>query len=210
MTSRFGFRFAIAAAALFSLGAPLRAQAGGATTAHPVTMTLKTVTQMTTGSGDSKPDKVTGTVKDVFELCTGAPATKTQGIYFFINCGFPNDNTIAAIETNPLGLIATVGEVSFDLLRGVQTTKSGGATLKAVTVPVEVTIDCAGSTTTATMEGIMDLTFSDLAGQDCLDSAKVKLTGSGHSTVPGDFIIDDGSQFQAKKRSASISSFPPP
>jgi len=28
--------------------------------------------------------------------------------------------------------------------------------------------------------------------------------------VPGDFIIDDGSQFQAKKRSASISSFPPP
>ena len=210
MTSNSVTRLASVASAFFALAIPLRSQAGGAiVTAHQLAITFKTVSQAQSSAGDDKPGKFTASTNDIFESCVGTPPTKTQGIYLFIDCADPNNNTIAAIDTQPmLTTLALLGSITFDLNSGVQTTKQLAIT--ASTVPAQIALSCNGALTTADVFGIVNVKFAALASTICPDSLTVKIIGTGSNPVPGDFIIDNGSSFNAKKRAAGISTFPPP
>jgi hypothetical protein len=198
------------AALLCSLAIPLRADAGGATTAHQLTMTIKGSAQGTNNSGDGINDRATGSIKDVFALCTESLPTKTQGVYLFLNCDALNDNLIAAVETDPFTGLQEVGSVDFDLANQIVTTKSGDT--KLITVPVAISLNCNGGALVVEASGIMDIKYSPLAaGPICPLSATLKITGVGTSNsglIPDSFILDDGSSVKAKNRSGAISSFP--
>jgi hypothetical protein len=172
------------------------------------------VSQTTVRSGDDRPDVFVATAKDVFKACVGASPTKTQGVYFFINCdpfsmAF-NEIDSVDLSTQPPTRLATVGSITFeDPL--IDSTK--GMIRKTAKVPVSITIDCNNThTTTAVLHGIMSLKYSPLAPVNaCVDSGKVSLVGSGSSNLPGvpaTFIVDNGSGITVKKRSPTITSFP--
>ena len=205
MTSRL---FGLAAIAALALAAPLQAQAGGATTAHKLSISLHAVAQTTNGHGDNVPDKTTADANDVFKACVGTKPAKDEGVYLFLNCTDLTDNVIAAIDTNPLFDTAVqVGSVDFDLGHMVTTTSNG--VRKSATVPVTISISCDGATTTATLNGIMTMNFSALGAADsCPLNAKVNVTGTGHDPGPGDFIVNQGSAISAANRSGAIASFP--
>lgn len=201
MTSNLVTRLAVMASASFVLGIPLRSQAGGPTFVHPVAITLKTVSQATTGSGELKPDPFTAKSNAIFEVCQGTAPTKTQGIFLLLNCDGLG-NSIVAAETDPtFQILQTVGEMFFDMDFFVQTTKK--MTTKSASVPVGITLDCNGSTTTVQLRGIMDLKYAintaPIGPAACVESGKVKVVGSGSSPGPGDFLVDDGSSISFKK-----------
>jgi hypothetical protein len=57
----------------------------------------------------------------------------------------------------------------------------------------------------------MEVKFSEVGGEACPESGKVKLTGLGYSTSgPGAFLVNEGSTLTAKKRSSTLTSGPPP
>jgi hypothetical protein len=173
-------------------------------------MTVKGLSQTTNNSGDDKFDRTTGHVDDVFALCTETSATKTQGVYLFLNCTDLNDNLIAAVETDPLGGIAIVGELDFDMAHRVDSETKGD--LKSSSIPVTVSINCNGGALVVEGHGVMDIKWSALsAGGICPLSGSLKLTGAGTGNsgqTPPSFIVDDGSSISIKNRSGSISSFP--
>ena len=205
-------RFGVGVALIgLALSLPLQARAGGVvTTAHQLTVSLHTLSQATNNSGDDVADKVNANQKDVFTQCVGSSPAKDEGIYLFLNCADLTDNTIAAIDTNPLFDTAViVGSVDFDLAHMVRKEKNG--VLQSATVPVQVHLNCAGGTTTADVSGIMSMTFSPLGGNPaCPLSAKVSVVGTGHNPAPGDFIINNGSSISVGKRSGAVTTFPPP
>jgi hypothetical protein len=221
MTSRLCLR--ISAGLLFALAAS-GANAGGPITAQQLSLSLKSVSQTDTNSGDQKPGKHTANTKEVFEACMGnsTPPTKTQGIYLFLDCNAlnvgtdPVTGTILAIDTAvlPPTALATVGTLTIHTDFGVLTTKSGGAKPTSVTVPVEVAIDCNASATTAELVGVMTMKLSLLGVSDfCPDSGSIKLLGAGNTEDlvtmnPIDFIVDNGSTIGVKKRSADITAIP--
>jgi hypothetical protein len=210
MTSNPGICFGIAAAALFALAAPSRANAGGPIiTAQQLAITLKTVSQTDTSSGNLKPDNFTAKTNDIFAACVGTPPTKTQGIYLFLNCSdLSVGGTILAIETQPLTSLAAVGTMAIDTDLLVATTKDAGMTRTSAIAPVEISISCNGGATTAEFFGVMSLKFSALGSAVCPDSGQVKILGAGHNTPPGDFIVNSGSSIAVKKRAAGISTIP--
>jgi hypothetical protein len=187
---------------MFALALPLRARAGGPTLVYPVAITLKTISQTTTNSGDSKPDPFTAHAKAVFEACQEATPSKTQGIFVLWNCDGLG-NSIVAAETEPtFQILQTVGEMFFDMDHLVRTTKK--LTTKSASVPVAITLDCNSSTTTVQIRGIMDVKFAaNTSGMGapivCPESAKVKVVGSGHNSGVGNFVVDDGSSITIKK-----------
>ena len=202
--SRFGLAFALVA-----FGSPLAASAGAAPiTAHPLRMTIKVVAQTVNSNEDQTPDKVTADVKDVFEECRGAPPENDQAVYLFLNCANLNDNTILAIDTDPVAALEEIGSIDFDLVNAVNTTKEG--ILKAKTLPVDIELTCNGNTAIE-VTGIMDLKFSELSPVNaCPESGSVKITGVGDTpSAGGRFLVDDGSSISVKKRSASILTVPP-
>ncbi|HTO06729.1 MAG TPA: hypothetical protein VMR86_06695 [Myxococcota bacterium] len=175
-------------------------------------MTLKLASQGESNSGDGRMDRTSLDVKDVFEVCTGARPTKTQGIFLFMNCGELTNNTIAAIDTQPFGELAPVGGLS---LNGplISVTKNGDT--KSVTMPATLQISCdAGMGGLALIApGVLTLKYSALGGTTCPESATLKVTGSGGSSsvgLPGSFIVDDGTAVKAKNRDGAIASFPVP
>jgi hypothetical protein len=188
--------------AAFALALPLGARAGGPTFVHPVAITLKTVSQTTTNSGDLKPDPFTAKTVAVFEACQEATPTKTQGIFLMLNCDGLG-NSIVAAETSPtFQILQTIGEVFFDMDFFVQTTKN--LDTKSASVPVAITLDCNGSTTTVQLRGIMDLKYGpNTSGVGapvvCPVSGAVKVVGSGVNSGVGDFLVDDGSSITIKK-----------
>lgn len=193
-----------------ALATPLVASAGtGPITAHPLSIKLKTVTQMSITKGNDRPDNGTANQKDVFESCVASSPTKTQGVYLFMNCADPTINMIAAIDTDPLFDTAVfVGTVLIDTNHGVGTVKNG--VLTKVIVPVEVQLNCNGGLTQVDAHGILNMKFSALDTSDaCPQSGSITFTGTGTDPGPGDFIVNEGSSITIKNRSGAISSFPP-
>ncbi len=209
MTSKLEFCFGIAAAILVAAVPPGHA-GGGIVTAHPLSITLKTVSQTTNEKGEHRPDPFTAKTGDVFNACVGRPPSKTEGIYLFLNCtSLDLPNEIDAIDTQPLTKRASVGTVSFDTTFKVFADKKG--TLKSVSLPVTITIDCTANsvTTTAEFHGTMDLNYTPVGTTTsvCPMSGKVKVTGTAVG-APGNTIVDDGSSITIKNRSASITTLP--
>jgi hypothetical protein len=180
---------------------PLRASAGGPTTAHKVTITLKTISQTTNSKGDGQPDKVSAKTSDVFAACVGHSPSKTEGIYLFLNCGDPNlsTGTIEAMDTQPLTDLGQVGTLTSDTEFVVVSTKGGGATRTAVSVPVQISISCNAGGTTADLFGIMNVKYSTLGTTSCPNSVSLKVVGTGFNDPPGDFTVGDGSSVSAKR-----------
>jgi hypothetical protein len=204
-------RFGVLALVGLVLASPLQARAGGVvTTAHQLSISLHTLSQTTNSKGDDIGDKVNASQKDVFTQCVGTAPAKDEGIYLFMNCADLTDNTIAAIDTNPLfDTKVIVGSVDFQMANMVR--KEKGGVLQSATVPVEIQLNCTGGTTTADVFGIMSLTFSTLgANPACPLSGKVDVIGSGHSPSPGNFIVNNGSAISVGKRSGAVTTFPPP
>jgi hypothetical protein len=188
----------------FALVFALPLVASAQTTVHKVKLSIKGLGQMTNDANDLKPDPFGANVKDLFEICTGAPAASDEGVYLFINCEDLNDNVIAAIDTNPLALIETLGSVSLDLGDAVLKTKNQD--LKSVSVPAEISIDCGEAELSAF--AILDVNFKDLEGEACPNTAQGKMIGTGEADEP--FIVDQGSSINAGTRSGSINVFPAP
>lgn len=203
-------RLALCGALCFGFAGLAKAQA--VVTAHKMTISLKTLSEMTTNSGDDRFDRVNANTNQLFEACVGHPPTRTQGIYLFIDCSDPDNNQIAAVETQPLTLLSSVGSIDFDNNPNlfVRSTSNHGTVLKSASVPAEITLDC-GAPAMASLRGIVDVNYK-LLGQDyCPNSAAVKAVGSGSSSLAGgDFIVDDGTSLQAKPRVGGITTFPPP
>ncbi len=202
-------RFALCACMCFAFAGMASAQA--VVTGHKMSISLKTASQMTNNSGDLKLDRVTVNTNDLFEACVGDPATKTQGIYLFINRNDLDDNRIVAVETQPLTELAEVGSIDFDDDADlfVKSTSNHGATLKSASIPAEIEIDC-GPTALAQLHGIVDLNYKALGQEMCPNTASVKAVGKGSSTLAGgDFIVDDGTSLSAKSRAGGITTFPP-
>ncbi len=187
----------------FALVFALPWAASAQVTAHQVTIKLAGIGQMTNNE-DLKPDKFSANWKDVFEACTGLPPERDQAIFLFIDCANLNSNMIAAMDTDPVALIANIGSVNLNLGDLVRNEKNG--VLQSAFVPASVEIDCAG----AAIEGfgILDVKFKDLEGEQCPNSASVKLVGTGEAEEA--FIVGNGSTLNAKKRTAAFSNqFPP-
>jgi len=132
----FGTRLRSTLAAALVLATPLPALAGGAETAHPLSLTLKLAGQTTDKAGDDVVGKLTVKSIDVFEGCTGiSTPTKTEGLYLFINCADPNSNEIDAVDTSgtptsPPTLLASVGSV--DIGAPVIDTQKAGSTTAVI------------------------------------------------------------------------------
>jgi hypothetical protein len=187
------------------------ASAQAVVTGHKMTISLKTLSQMTNSSMDLKFDRVNVNTNDLFEACVGDPPTKTQGIYLFIDCSNLDNNVIAAVETQPLLELAEVGHIDFDdnANLNVKSTSNHGTTLKSASIPAEIELDC-GLTAQATLHGIVDINYKALGQDICPNSAAVKAVGTGSSTLAGgDFIVDDGTSFSVKTRAGGIVTFPP-
>ncbi|HXX48478.1 MAG TPA: hypothetical protein VEN47_09635 [Myxococcota bacterium] len=214
----FGTRLRSTLAAALVLATPLPALAGGAETAHPLSLTLKLAGQTTDKAGDDVVGKLTVKSIDVFEGCTGiSTPTKTEGLYLFINCADPNSNEIDAVDTSgtptsPPTLLASVGSV--DIGAPVIDTQKAGSTT-AVIAPVKVNISCNGGDTTATLFGILNLKFSPLmVGGSCPFSGGMKIVGFGQDpnvqTPDNEFLVNDGSSLSIGKRSSTITTLPVP
>jgi len=214
----FGTRLRSTLAAALALATPLPALAGGAETAHPLSLTLKLAGQTTDKAGDDVVGKLTVKSIDVFEGCTGiSTPTKTEGLYLFINCADPNSNEIDAVDTSgtptsPPTLLASVGSV--DIGAPVIDTQKAGSTT-AVIAPVKVNISCNGGDTTATLFGILNLKFSPLmVGGSCPFSGSMKIVGFGQDpnvqTPDNEFLVNDGSSLSIGKRSSTITTLPVP
>ena len=214
----FGTRLRSTLAAALVLATPLPALAGGAETAHPLSLTLKLAGQTTDKAGDDVVGKLTVKSIDVFEGCTGiSTPTKTEGLYLFINCADPNSNEIDAVDTSgtptsPPTLLASVGSV--DIGAPVIDTQKAGSTT-AVIAPVKVNISCNGGDTTATLFGILNLKFSPLmVGGSCPFSGSMKIVGFGQDpnvqTPDNEFLVNDGSSLSIGKRSSTITTLPVP
>jgi hypothetical protein len=201
-----GIRF-IFAIGLVSLCVPFLAHAGAEViTAHELTITIKSLSQTTDSHDNDKPDKTSVDRKDLFELCVGRRPQSDEGVFLFINCTNLNQNQIMAIDKNPLTGLQEIGSMDFDLDHAVVTTKNG--VLKSATIPVEVTLECGDTAVDAF--GAIDIKYSDLGALDaCVESAKVKVTGTGVTPGPGNFIVDDGSSITVKKRDGGITTVPP-
>jgi hypothetical protein len=175
-------------------------------TAHEVKISIKGLAQTTNDANDLKPDPFSGKTKDLFEICTGGPAAKDEGIFVFFNCEDPNDNLIAIVDTDPLQVIELIGSIDLDLGDQVQKTKN--QELKSVSVPAEIGIDC-GEVELGVFT-ILDINFKDLEGDACPNSAQGKIIGTGSDNVEeSNFIVDQGSSINLKPRSGSINAFPP-
>lgn len=191
----------VAFAVVFAL--PLAANAQ--VTAHKVKLTLKTVSQIVNNKGQDKPDKFTANWKDVFQACVETSPAKDEGIYLFLNCDALNENVIAIMDTDPVQLIDEIGSVSFDLTRLIQNTKNG--LVQSASVPATIQLSCGGAE--AEVFGIMDISFKDLDGQQCPNSASVKVTGL--LSEPDTGVVDNGSSITAGKRTAAFGGqFPMP
>ena len=200
----------VTALALFAAGTPFIARAGGTLiTAHQLNMSIKVVSQTVNSSKDQKEDKVTVDVKDVFAECRGTPPQKDEAVFLFLACTDLNDNTILAIDTNPVTALEEIGSVDFDLANRVNTTKNG--ILKSSLIPVSIELTCNGGDTQIDVTGIMDMNFSPLDPLNaCPESASVKITGVGDTpSAGGPFLVNSGSSITVKKRSTSILTVPP-
>jgi hypothetical protein len=187
----------------FALVFALPMVASAQVTAHKLKISIKGLGQTTNDANDLKPDPFGANVKDLFEVCTGNPAAKDEGIYLFIDCANLNNNQIAAIDTDPLALIEDLGSINFALGDAVQKTKNQD--LKSVSVPADINIDCGQAELSAF--AIIDVNFKDLEGEACPNNAKGKMIGTG--SADEDFILDQGSSINANTRSGSIAGFPP-
>jgi hypothetical protein len=195
-----------------SLAMPLMAAAGGGgpITAHQLSIKIKAVSQDPNASkGNDRPASRSASQKDVFESCVGSAPTKTQGVYLFLDCSNPTNNTIAAIDTDPLfDTAVVVGSLEIDTAHGVVTMKNGIMT--KVVVPVIVHMSCNTDTTHVQAPGIMTMKFTALGNSDaCPSSGSIAILGSGTDPGPGDFIVNNGSSISIKTRSGAISTFPP-
>ncbi|HTO69196.1 MAG TPA: hypothetical protein VMR31_04985 [Myxococcota bacterium] len=199
-----------AAASLF---VPARARAGETViTAHQVTLSVKSVSQLTGDSGNDKPDKIGINQKDLFTVCTTQAPTKTQGVYVFFDCAGPppGTHTLLAIDTQPVTFIANVGTMTFGEPL-VRTTSKGGTVLNSIKVPVTVNINCNGGTTTATLDGILNLNYKAFpnGGPMCPNNGTLKITGFSDSTGV-ESIVDDGSSMKVNTRNGGITTIPGP
>jgi len=197
------------------------ARAGTVVTAHSTSISLHARTEFTNNSGDEKTDSTSASQKDLYQACTGTKPTNTQGIYVFFtsdtddsgNCTTPPDKAdILAIDTKPLTFEASVGTIAFgDPL--IENTKSHGATLTTIKVPATVHIDCNGSSTTADLRGILNLTYKALSSGKpiCPISGSIKVIGSAtNPSAPEDLVIDDGSSIRINTANGGIASEPGP
>jgi hypothetical protein len=189
----------------FALVFALPLAASAQITAHPVKLTLKTVSQTTNNNDDLKPDKFGANWKDVFQACVGTAPAKDEGLFLFIDCQDVNNNMLAAMDTNPVNLLADIGGVSLDLGHAVYNEKNG--LIQSVSVPAAITIDCEGAS--AEVTGIMDIKYKDLDGTQCPNSASAKVTGA--TDDPETSIVDNGSSVTAEKRTLAVGTgFPAP
>jgi hypothetical protein len=202
-----GIRFAIALALVAAI--PIRANSGAAiTTSHPLSFSLKLVSQTQASNGDDRADKETIDWKEVFEECVGDPPTSKQAIYLFMSCSDLNDNTIMAINTDPVSGIDELGEIDFDLVHQIVIEKNDE--LKQVLMPAVVELQCNMGATDITLQGVMDLKFAGNAPQECPESGKLTLSGSGNTpSVFCNLLMNAGSTITVKKRNSAISGAPP-
>jgi len=192
-------------------------------TAHSLSISLKARTEFTDSSKNDKTDSTSASQKDIYRACVpGNPKpTSTQGVYVFFtsatdvsgNCTTPPSKAdILAIDTKPLTFEAAVGTIDFgDPL--IENTKSGGTILTTIKVPATVHIDCNGSTTTADLTGVLNLSYRALSSGKpiCPISGSIKLTGSAtNPNAPNDLVIDDGSSFKINTAAGGIAAEPAP
>jgi hypothetical protein len=189
----------------FALVFALPMVASAQVTVHKLKISLKGVGQTLNDANDLKPDNFNGNVKELFELCTGAPPASDEGVYLFLDCADLSVNQIAAVDTNPLALIENLGSVNFDF--GNEVLKTKNQVLKSMSVPAEINIDCGEVELSAF--AILDINFKDLEGEACPNNAQGKMIGTG-TVLDEDFIVDQGSSINAGTRSGSIGAFPAP
>lgn len=187
----------------FALVFALPMAASAQVTAHKLKISIKGLEQTVNDANDLKPDPFGANVKDLFEVCTGSPAAKDEGIYLFIDCQDLNNNMIAAVDSDPLELIENIGSVGFDLGDAVVKTKN--QVLKSMSVPAGIEIDCGEAELSAF--AIIDINFKALETEVCPNNAQGKMIGVG--SAEEDFIVDQGSGINAGTRSGSIAGFPP-
>lgn len=187
---------------LFALSLPTSADAQVVVTTHPVKAKLKLLFQETGSSGLTKIAKVGADEGDIFEICTGESPTRSQGIFLSFDCANPSQNRIVAAETDPVSVIAVLGDLSLDTGFAVETqAKTGG--LASMVVPASIEISCAGFDLEAS--GVLSLKYKALGsdGPVCPDSATFSF--GGRSLVFDEAsVVDTGSKLSAGKRSATI------
>lgn len=193
VTSRFSYL------AVFALSLAFAGSAAAQITAQPFKISIKGTVQAV-GSMDYKVGKISLGNDDVFFSCIGLPKTSSRDLYAYFDCDNLNNNTIAAVDLDPITIFDTIGQFTFDFTHGVSTTADDLAVLKKVTVPFTLFIDCTGITVSAS--GIADFTFKEYAGDTCPDTFKAKVTGVGDRGDP--FIVDDGSSVSAKKPNPDV------
>jgi hypothetical protein len=218
--SKIPFRLlSTAAGVALAFGAPTLARAGGTiVTAHSLTISFHAATEFTNSGGDDKTDKTDFKQSDLYQACVGAKPTKTQGVFvFFTNavttdCSTPPTTaTILAIDTQPLTRKAAVGTITFDD-PVIVNTQNHGATVKTIKAPATIHIDCNGSTTTAELHGVLNLSYQAFTkgAPVCPISGSIKPTGSATSpSAPNDVVVDDGSNVKINKRAVGIATIPP-
>jgi hypothetical protein len=168
---------------------------------------LKGVSQSSNSNGDVLL-KHSGDTKDFFTMCVGTPATKTQGIYFFLNCADFTSNEFASVDTAN-GVLTTLpgvsGGVTFDTANEMVVTKV--KTLKTIVMPFSLEFGC-GVEGFEAQQGIVEITYSLDGASICPDSMKFAFDGLGN--LDGDFsLILPGASIVAKPRSKTINAFPP-
>ncbi len=160
---------------------------------------------------NNKGDDVVGSQslneKDVGAACTDQEKLqKGQFVILTLNnaCGpgaDPDNNSIQVVNTDPFTVLATIGNVDFDLAFALAEEKKG--TLKSVTVPASVTLSCVSGliNLATTLGGVFEVKY-DKDG-NCIESAKAK-TLSGDGTLDGEAVVFDGAKGSAGKPEASL------
>jgi len=112
---------------------------------------------------------------------------------------------IWVVYTDPIQFQQMIGTVDLDLENAIGATKQDGEELKTITALGEVDIDC--DYLDASVEGVFEVKYGDVAGQHCPTTLSGKnLTGDANDDIG--IVILNGVQASAKKPNASLVPLP--
>ncbi len=112
---------------------------------------------------------------------------------------------IWVVDTDPIQFQQMIGTVDLDLENAIGATKQDGEELKTITALGKVDIDC--DDLDASVEGVFEVKYGDVAGQQCPTTLSGKNL-SGDADDGSEIVILNGVRASAKKPSVSLAPLP--
>ena len=183
---------------------PNLAGAQTTSTTHALKIGVKGLVQDTGSTGLDAIGKFSASEKSLFELCTGAPPTSTQGVFLVIDCEFPTNNRIVAAETSPVvSVLEVLGDLHLESDFAVEA-ESASSGLNKLVIPASLDLECTDLSLETS--GVLTLKPSPITSGGPICPVSGSLGFSGKATVEGEsVIIDLGSKLQVGNRSSTIS-----